>query len=76
MEIFKDIEIFHILENFWDVEGLELKHIEIHVEIQDMDIFQDMENFQDMEIILDIDIIQDMEVKHHTLYSTTIAIRK
>ena len=42
------------------MEGLVLKSVESHVEIQDM------ENHQDMEIVL------DMEVKHHTLYYTTM----
>ena len=46
------------------------KRVEIHVEIQDMKNFQDMEIFQDKQIIL------DMEVKHHTLYHTTVGNRK
>ena len=43
------------MKNFQDMEGLVLKYVEIHVEIQDM------ENFKEMEIFL------DMEDKHYTL---------
>ena len=59
------------------MEGLVKKRVEIHVEIQDMEIFQDMKIIQNMEISLDMEIFLDIETKYHTLlYRTTIGRRK
>ena len=57
-------DIFQDMQNFQDIEGLVWRWIEVRVEILNMEIFLDME------------IIPDMQVKHHTLYRTTIGGRK
>ena len=44
------------MEDFQDMKGLVLNHVEIPVEIQDMKIFQNKKTFQ------------DLEAQHHTLY--------
>ena len=43
MEIFQDMETFHYIEIFQDMEGLVQKLVGIYVKIQDMEIILDME---------------------------------
>ena len=50
MQIFV-LKLWQDKEIFQDMEGLVLNHVEIPVEIQDMDIFQGMKIFQDLEAL-------------------------
>ena len=55
------------MEIFQNMEGLALKRVEIHVEVQNMEIFQDLKIILDMKIILHTKIILYMEDNHHKL---------